>query len=101
MILRSVMHEKDIGCLLLGSTAQELGVVKFNLNTIADTTGSLVNTKDHVVQSIIQEYKEVFIGLGKLKNHAVKLNIDKEAIPHAQPQRRIPFHIRKKVKHAV
>ena len=96
-----VMHEKDIGCLLSGSTAQELGVVKFNLNTIADKTGSLVNTKDHVVQRIIQEYKEVFTGLGKLKNNAVKLNIDKEAIPQAQPQRRIPFHIRKKVKHAV
>ena len=43
----------------------------------------------------------MFTGLGKLKNHAVKLNIDKEAIPQAQPQRRIPFHIRKKVKHAV
>ena len=95
------MHEEDTGCLLSGNTAQELGVVQFNLNKIADSQGPTANTKDQDIQAIIEEYKEVFTGLGKLKNHAVKLNIDKEAIPQAQPQRRIPFHIRKKVKHAV
>ena len=30
----------------------------------------------------------------------VKLNIDKEVTPTAQPQRRIPFHIREKVREA-
>ena len=96
-----VMHEEDTGCLLSGNTAQELGVVQFNLNKIADLQGPTANTKDQAIQAIIEEYKEVFTGLGKLKNHAVKLNIDEEAIPQAQPQRRIPLHIRKKVKHAV
>ena len=71
------------------------------MNKIADSQGPTANTKDQVIQAIIEEYKEVFTGLGKLKNHAVELNIDKEAIPQAQPQRRIPFHTRKKVKHAV
>ena len=96
-----VMHEKDTGCLLSGNTALELGIVTFNLNKITDSNGLTVNTKDRAIQAIIGEYKEVFTGLGKLENDAVKLNIDKEAIPQAQPQRRIPFHIRKKVKHAV
>eukprot|EP00795_Rhopilema_esculentum_P005362 gene5362-540_t len=41
------------------------------------------------------------MGLGKLKNHQVKLNIDSSVPPVAQPQRRIPFHIRKKVKVAI
>ena len=96
-----VMHEEGTGCLLSGNTAQELGVVQFNLNKIADSQDPTANTKDQAIQAIIEEYKEVFTGLGKLKNHAVKLNIDKAAIPQAQPQRRIPFHIRKNVKHAV
>ena len=49
------MYKKDIGCYLAGSTGQELGGVRVHLNTIADRTGSLVNTKDQVVQSSIQE----------------------------------------------
>lgn len=87
-----VMHEKDTGCLSSAKIAQELGVVKFNLNRFADSKGPTANTKDQAIKSIMGEYKEVFTELGKLKNHAVKLNIDKEAIPQ---------HIRKKVKHAV
>ena len=43
----------------------------------------------------------MFTGVAKLKGYSVKLNIDEKAIPHAQPQRRVPFHIRKKVKAAV
>ena len=76
-----VMHEEDTGCLLSGNTAQELGVVQLNLNKIADSQGPTANTKDQAIQAIIEEYKEVFTGLGKLKNHAVKLNIDKRRFP--------------------
>ena len=37
----------------------------------------------------------------KLKDHTLKLNIDEKVIPLAQPQRRIPFHLRDKVKDAI
>ena len=43
----------------------------------------------------------MFKGLGKLKDFAVKLNIDVNIFPVAEPQRRIPFHIREKVKIAI
>ena len=36
-----------------------------------------------------------------MKEHTVKLNIDDKVIPIAQPQRRIPFHVRDKVKDAI
>jgi len=36
-----------------------------------------------------------------LKGYTVKLNIDENAIPQAQPQRRVPFHVRSKVKTAI
>ena len=67
------------------------------MNTSADRTGSLVNTKDQAVQSIIQEYKEMFTGLGKIKNHTVKVKIDREAIPHAQPKGGFLFIFKRKV----
>ena len=37
----------------------------------------------------------------KLKEHTVKLNIDEHIILLAQPQRRISFHVRGKVKDAI
>ena len=43
----------------------------------------------------------MFQGLGKLKNHQVKLNIDTSVPPVSQPQCRIPFHMRQKVKVAI
>jgi hypothetical protein len=36
-----------------------------------------------------------------LKEEKVKLDIDKTKIPKAQPQTRIPYHIREKVKNAI
>ena len=48
-------------------------------------------------QRLVEEYSDLFNGLGKLKNVEVKLHIDKTVVPIAQPYRRIPFHIRKQV----
>ena len=39
--------------------------------------------------------------MGKLTDHAVKFDIDDRVIPIAQPQRRIRFHVRDKVKDAI
>ena len=36
-----------------------------------------------------------------MKGEKIKLDIDKTKIPKAQPQRRIPYHIREKVKNAI
>ena len=44
----------------------------------------------------------VFKGLGKLHDVIkVQLNIDQDQTPKMQPNRRIPFHIRNKVKNAL
>ena len=91
-----VMKEQKAGCLLSANTAQELGLISLNLSQVHSS-----NTTDDSVRAIIDEYKQVFEGLGKLKDDDVKLNIDNEAIPQAQQPRRIPFHIRTKVKDAL
>ena len=43
----------------------------------------------------------MYNGIGKLKNVEVKLHIDENIPPVAQPARRIPFHLRKKVSTAL
>ena len=73
------------GSLMSYETAISLGVVNIRVNTI--------ETGDQVAQ----KFPSVFQGIGKLKNFEVKLHIDQSVPPVAQPARRIPFHLRKKV----
>ena len=49
------------------------------------------------VDRLAEEYSDLFSGLGKLKNYQVKLHIDKDLPPVAQPHRRVPFHVRKQL----
>ena len=81
------------GNLLSLSAAQDLGVITLHLKS--------VSTKDAAVDNILDKHKSVFNGLGKLRETTVKLDIDKTKTPKAQPQRRIPYHIREKVKTAL
>ena len=77
---------------LLGrETALQLGVLKL---------GAPVYT----VQSkevIMSDYKGVFDGVGKLKDYQVKLHVNPDVPPVAQPVRRTPFSLHDKVKKKV
>ena len=89
-----VVKGQNSGNLLSLSTAQDLGLITLHLKS--------VSTKDAAVDNILDKHKSVFNGLGKLRGTTVKLDIDKTNItPKAQPQRRIPYHIREKVKTAL
>ena len=46
---------------------------------------------------ISAQFPDIFTGLGKLKDHSVKLHIDETVLPVAQRYRRIPFHMRKQL----
>ncbi len=95
------LRAKNSGCLLYLTTAQEMGILTLKLNKISKEAPENVTSSDPQINAIVQKYKEVFTGVGKLKNYAVKLNIDEKEIPQAQPQRKVPYHIRKKVRAAV
>ena len=89
-----VVSEYSSGCLLSSQTAQELSLISLHLNKIKSAPNIVNKTiKDAELSKLLSKHKEVFKGLGKLKDHKAKLNIDKEIILTAQPQRRIPFHI--------
>lgn len=58
-------------------------------------------TNDGKLNKILEKQSAVLKGLGKLKDNAAKLNIHESVIPVAEPHRRIPLHIREKVKRAI
>ena len=97
-----VVNNNTSGNLISADTAQELGLVTLHLNKISTPTqSSTLVTNDDNLNKRIAKHSSVFQGLGKLKDSAVKLNIDENIVPVAEPQRRVPFHIREKVKIAI
>jgi hypothetical protein len=90
-----VVKGQNSGNILSLVAAQDLGLITLHLNN--------VTTKDDKMNldKILGKHTEVFHGLGKLTCVTIKLDIDKDQIPKAQPQRRIPYHIRNKVEDAL
>ena len=96
----------DGGCLISSDTAQEFRLVSFHLNQINNNKPSsnpalppnlTPTTNDKNLQHILNNHATVFSGLGKLRNKQIELAIDDTVPPVGEPQRRIPFHPRKKV----
>ena len=48
-------------------------------------------------QNVINKHKEIFKGVGKLKDYQLQLHIDRSKPPVQQPIRRLPYHTRQKV----
>ena len=63
----------------------------------ADKKLLVPTSNDKSIQSLLDQYRNVFIGEGKLKEQSVKLHIKDDVTPLLQPQRRIPYHMRKAV----
>ncbi|XP_047657080.1 uncharacterized protein LOC125138846 [Tachysurus fulvidraco] len=83
--------EGDHGSLLSLKTATELGLIHIVLST------DIIQPTTSVADQLLSKYPNITNGIGKLKNVQVKLYIDDTVKPIAQPHRRIPFHVRKKV----
>ncbi|KAK3740155.1 hypothetical protein QZH41_003823 [Actinostola sp. cb2023] len=60
-------------------------------------------TSDHPnTGKLMQRYPELFEDkIGQLKDYEVKLHIDPDVKPVAQPHRRVPFHLRAKVEEEI
>lgn len=51
----------------------------------------------HQVSSIADNYPDLFVGIGELKDKSVRIHVVKTLKPIAQRSHRTPFHIRPKV----
>ena len=74
--------------LLSWKTSQDLNLLAL-VNQIKSTT------------ALVEEYKALFSGLGKLKDYQVKLHIDESVSPVAMTHRRVPFHLRKQLEEQI
>lgn len=88
-----VTKGENCGNLLSLDTARELALISLHIDKLTH--------KDTALDNILKRNSKVFSGLGKLKGQTIKLDIDKTKTAKAQPQRRIPYHIREKVKDAI
>ena len=102
------------GCLLKSKTAEELGFITVHVNKIAkhsvhdtnanqDITVSNSDTEnifthpDANINELLLKHQQVFKANGCLKDHLVELDTDTSFKPVIQPQRIVPFHMRKLV----
>lgn len=85
-----VVIDGSYGNLLSYKTSVDLGII----NQIRNV--SIENKKiDSKVEALWKKYPSVFSGkIGLLKNHSVKLHINKEIKPVLQKLRPVPFHLR-------
>ena len=81
------------GSLLSWRTSQGLNL----LQTVQQIGGQPSKTETNAPANLIEKYDDLFHGLGKLKNYQIKLHIDENVPPVAQPHRRVPFHVRKQL----
>ena len=72
--------------LLSPCTAEELGVLRIEVHAVEDTR-----------ESVMRKHPDVFHGIGKLHSRQVKLHVDENVTPIAQPLRRTPYNVRDKV----
>ena len=87
--------------ILAGKKAEHLGISKFkhapdvlmpiHMISLADK-----KLKDEL-QDIIVSLPDVFNGVGCMKDHVVKLPVDQNVKPVAEPPRRIPYHLLSRV----
>ena len=61
----------------------------------------LIPEGKHHLQSILEQFPENFIGLGKLRGHQVKLHIDPSVKPVIVPPRSAPYHLKDRVDKAI
>ncbi|KAK0148839.1 hypothetical protein N1851_010750 [Merluccius polli] len=91
------------GSLLGYNTASQLGLIKVanTLHTSPQQPVQLTTTSNqtevNAVDTLLTEFADLFQGVGKLKDFQVKLHIKKDVPPTAQPHRRVPFHMRKRI----
>ena len=86
---------KGTGKPLLGrSTAEKLKVLRVGPVSEPQVCSVAAEGSD---EGIREQYADILTGVGKLKNYQLKLHINKDVRPVAQPVRRLPFGLRDKV----
>ncbi|KAK2705107.1 hypothetical protein QYM36_017221 [Artemia franciscana] len=77
--------------ILSRKTSQDIKLVKFILNVTHDSPAPMMRNG---TAKILDEYKDVFEGVGKLPGKC-KIHLKEGAVPTVQPEKRIPLPFKK------
>ena len=88
-----VVENFNAGSLLGKKTATALGLLQVGPEQLSTVNQITVSS----IQAIVNKHDAVFRGVGRLKDYQLKIHVDPEVTPVAQPQHRVPFHVRKDV----
>ena len=86
--------DKQVEPLLSGPAAEALGIITLNTGTdiqIENTESNIRRVASSPeVKELIQKHPKCFKGIGKLKDHQVRIHVDEEVPPVACPPRPVP-----------
>ena len=82
--------------LLSCQAAERMGLVECHLDLTLSTPSPVMGESRQSTVDLIEEYQDVFSGLGKLKGVKVKLHVDPDAKGAVQKQRRISLPLKGK-----
>ena len=83
---------------LSGNKARQLGIIKFQPSPDTFTPVNMIELEDKQgIQNVLTSYPHTFQGIGKLKDYQVKLHLDHNLKPIAEPPRRIPYNLKSRV----
>jgi len=82
--------------LLSSGAAERMGLMEYHLNLTTSTPLPVMGETQQVTTDLIEEYKDVFLGLGNLRRVKVKLHVDPDAKSSMQKQRSISLPLKDK-----
>ena len=82
--------------LLSRQATEGLGLVEYHLDQLQKSIQPTMGEESQVVHDMVQEYHDVFQGIGKLKDVTVKLQVDPSAKGVIQKQRRVSIPLKDK-----
>ena len=81
-------------------TCKRLKLLSANTHSVNHISNSDAQTPLPTLK-LLEDYTDLFNGLGKLKEKKVHLQIDENISPIAQRYRRVPFHLRKDIEELI
>lgn len=85
----------DCEPILAGNSAIALGIITLNRKEGIIAPINMIHTDSNgKIQSCLAEYAHNFQGIGRLKNHEIKLHVNPDIKPVATPPRSIPYHLK-------
>ena len=92
--------------ILSGNSALHLGIIKFNsepnmFHPVLMIDSEAIGEEKEQVQSVLQQYPHNFMGLGRLKNHMVKLHTNPDTKPIRDAPRPTPYHMEERANAAI